>query len=172
MGYTIKIGEAAVDWNEDFVRITVDLVSLPHAPAYGEPTDHENQRWPSYSSWSESMAALGLADLMDSEVEVDEETCLCPLMPNHPGAAPITKAHAKYIRAAIDRYKAKHPDHIAAIKPLKPGAKPAVAGTDIYAGDQYIEDPRYDSHLMRGEWLVFWVEWAVENCKHPVLVNT
>lgn len=41
----------------------------------------------------------------------------------------------------------------------------------MYREEDYDQDPKYDQHLCRGTWLVFWLKWAVENCKQPVFVN-
>ena len=44
MGYTLKIGEATIRWASDSVGIDVPIVHLETAPAFGEPTDRENQQ--------------------------------------------------------------------------------------------------------------------------------
>ena len=51
MGYTIAIGELeTVTESDGYKHKYVKTVTLDNAPAYGEPTDHMNERWPSYSS--------------------------------------------------------------------------------------------------------------------------
>ena len=64
MGYNLAIGEAEVDWSEDMVRIDAVTVKLDEAPAFGEPTDHTNTRWPSYTSWSNFCKAMDITDIM------------------------------------------------------------------------------------------------------------
>lgn len=178
MGYTLRIGEARMDYDEDRVEIDCDLVTLPEAPAHGDPTDHQNQRWPSYSGWAESMEHLGLMDVMFNrqnggagEIEY-KGTFLSPLLECHPGAKPITQLHLEYIAEKIDDYKRRHPDHVARYRPPKAGAQPMIPGSDMYREEDLDTDPRNDPWLCRGEWLLFWVRWAVENCKHPVFVNS
>ncbi len=170
MGYTLKIGEAKIVWDVDFVNIDCDLVSMPDAPAFGEITDFENQRHPSYTAWADSMRSLGLYELMNEYVEYDGGY-LCPLIGRHPGASPITQNHVNYVVQKIAEYKAKNPDHIAQYPPLKDDAKPFIEGSGLYSDDQYVDDPRFDGSLCRGEWLLYWMKWAVENCEKPVLVN-
>lgn len=174
MGYTLKIGEAVLDWSVEGVGVDCESVTLPEAPACGDPTDHTNERWPSYSVWANAMRTLGLMDVMFSErnkgkghFEWNGETRY-PLLDRHPGVAPITKEHVEYVAAALDRYKSQHPDHIAQYPPLKPGVQPSMINSE----EDFVDDPRFDSALVRGEWLLWWLRWAVENCKRPVFVNT
>lgn len=53
MGYNLTIGEAVLSWDEDYVCVDAQDVTLPNAPAFGDPTDHTNSRWPSYSVWAD-----------------------------------------------------------------------------------------------------------------------
>ena len=98
-------------------------------------------------------------------------TTYYPLMPSHPGESPVTQAHVAEVAERLEAYKAKHPDHIAQYPPLKPDAKPLAEGTKFYGDEQYVDDPKYDDALVRGEWLLYWLKWAVENCERPVFVN-
>lgn len=176
MGYNLSIGEAILDWSEDVVRIDCAGVTLPDAPAFGEPTDHTNQRWPSYSAWADFCDTLGIRDLMFNvrnggagsffwEGEHHE-----PLITEHPGAAPITSAHLAFVEAALAKYRQQYPDHIAQYPPPKPDAKPVMGS--CYRQEDLVDDPRFDPTLCRAEWLVFWLRWALANCKQPVFVNS
>lgn len=176
MGYTLKIGEAKISYDDDGVRITCDLVRRNDAPAFGEVTDYENQRWPSYTAWGEAMRALGLKEVMFHDRHAEEYgfewegNYYGPLIQSHPGAAPITQGHVDCVRAKIDAYKLLHPGHFAAFPPPREGAKPLAPG--FYRDEDYVDDPRYDTNLVRGEWLLYWLEWAVKNCAQPVFVNS
>lgn len=177
MGYSLSIGEAVIDWSSDMVRIGVDRQRHDDAPAFGEPTDHTNSRWPSYSSWANFCEAVGITKPMLNsrnggvdEFQVGDEWVYC-LMPTHPGCAPITSTHLKLIEDAVAAYKKRHPDHIAKYPPPKPGAKP-ILGHDLYRDEDLVQDERYDGNLCRAEWLLYWMRWAVENCEKPVFVNT
>jgi hypothetical protein len=178
MGYTLKIGQASVNFNEDFVRINCAPLRFDNAPAFGDPTDYTNERWPSYSAWADAMEILGLTDVMFCERNNGvgffnrNGADRYPLIQEHPGAAPITIEHVEEVEERLAAYKAKHPDHIAQYRPLKPGAQPLVPDSDMYADDAYIDDPRYDGTLCRGEWLAWWLRWAIENCSQPVFVNS
>ena len=174
MGYNLSIGEAKISWSEDCVSIDCDEVKLDYAPAYGDPTDFTNQRWPSYTTWHNVMSNLDLMDVMYSEgnhgasdFEWQGKTYY-PLLANHPGAAPITKAHVEVVEMKLDNYKRKFPNHIAQYPPLKDG----VVKTWVNTEEDYVKDARYDGNLCRGEWLLFWLKWAIENCKYPVFVNS
>lgn len=179
MGYTLIIGQAVIDYDQDEGTAQVDAeeVRLEHAPAFGEPTDNTNERWPSYSSWADSMRALGLVDVMFNKrnggrgIFESEGKPYLPLMQSHPGETAICKAHVDYVRSAIEKYKAAHSTHRAEYPPPKPGAVPRWGTSGIYLEEDYDESPEYDSALCRGEWLLFWLEWAIENCSMPVFVN-
>ncbi len=174
MGYTLKIGEAKIDYSEDGVSIECDSVRLPDAPAYGESTDHTSERWPSYGAWHDAMTKLGLNDLMFTTRESDgfewNGEDRCALINRHPGAMPITKEHVECLAARLDLYRKANPTHIAQFPPLKPGVAPHPRGFNF--PEDYETDPKYDSSLCRGEWLLWWCRWAVENCKRPVFVNS
>lgn len=178
MGYNLRIGQAILEYDEDRVAVDCEEVTLENAPAHGEPTDGTNARWPSYSAWADSMRALGMMDVMfnmrnggaGSFTRNEKERS--PLLEQHPGATPVTIEHAEEVEEKLSAYKAMHPDHIAQYPPLKPNAKPVVEGSTFYRQEDYVDDPRYDGNLVRGEWLAFWLRWAVENCSMPVFVNS
>ena len=175
MGYSLTIGNAVLDYDEDQVRVGAEIVRLDNAPAFGEPTDFESQRWPSYSSWAEFCRELGITDAMfgtrdkgKGELEYNGKY-VSPLLECHPGATPITVTHVEFIEERLREYKEKHPTHIAQYAPLKPG----VEDKGFFQPEEdYVDDPIYDGTLCRGEWLVFWLRWAIENCEKPVFVNT
>lgn len=171
MGFSFSIGEAGIEWSDDCVRIVVAKRERhDSAPAFGEPTDFTNERWPSYTAWASTCEALGIKDVMSDEVEFDGGY-LAPLIPEHPGAAPLTAGHLKYLTQKVEAYKVANPTHIAQYPPPKAGAQPLFEGGNIYREEDYDEDPKYDAVLCRAEWLLYWVKWAVENCQQPVFVN-
>lgn len=97
MGYTIKIGNAKPqplnpEYEQLNTRYSVELVSLPEAPAFGEPTDYENQRWPSYIAWAETAEEACLKELLI-------ETWCKP----HPGCVRLQAEHLELIRGALKR---------------------------------------------------------------------
>ena len=157
MGYSISIGNLIIETDEDeegYEHYSAELVRHDEAPAYGEPTDFENQRWPSYGSWFDSMKTLGLVDLIFNVrnkgagfITVDGVD-YPPLLESHPGYMEIKKQHLEYLEDKLNKYRLLNLN--------------AVAGF----GDNQ------DGALARGEWLLYWVKWAVENCEKPTLVNT
>ena len=164
MGYTLIIGQANISIDEDQVSSTASIVSLDYAPAYGEPTDYSNERWPSYVAWGDTMRELGLYDVMFDGVESGRKA----LISEHPGICLITKDHVEIVEAKIAAYKILHPTHFAKY-PLLKSDGPLIL---FQASDNYVYDPRYDGNLCRGEWLAFWLRWAFENCSKPVFVNS
>ena len=173
MGYTLTIGNAEVDWNTESVRVYAPIVRQDDAPAYGEPTDHENQRWPSYRVWNDSINKLGIYELMfgdddSGEVQIGDDY-FPALMPSHPGAAPVVPEVVAEVERALNEYKLRNPGHIAQYAPLKDSVE-EVPGK-WYREEDYVDDPRYDDALCRGEWLLYWLKWAIANCERPVFCN-
>jgi hypothetical protein len=143
MGYSIRIGEAVVEYdNGEYPIVTIGAKTLRHEdrPTFDEPTDKESQRWPSYSSWHQSMEWAGLKDMMFE----DEDA----LLGSHPGAVPITSKHRDLVNKA---YEAK----------VALGIIPSYENTE---GDS--------SLMVRLEWLHYWVNFAVDNLEQPVFCNT
>lgn len=159
MGYTIIIGERVPGRGQR--RPTAASVELPDAPAFGEPTDRTNERWPSYSGWADFLQAVGLTYLSPRTSNFAVDPSCPPLMVDHPGVMPVKRIHLERVEAAYAAYRAKlGPD-------VKPGwgHGPDDSDTDGPA-------PGYDGHLARLEWLRFWLRWALENCKKPVCANS
>lgn len=148
MGYTLRIGELKTvvndgDGLESTISNTCDLVHLDNAPAFGEPTDYENQRWPSYSSWSDAMQICGLYEFMFDRHE--------GLLRNHPGCFPLVKEHKEVLDKAYKDFYLKHPNSKANFED---------------------ENNNINGAAVRLEWLKFWFDWAFENCKVPVFYNS
>lgn len=122
------------------------------------------------------MEKLGLMNLMFSPrnggagyAEWKDEH-LTPLLNRHPGVTNITAGHVAYCAAKLNAYKTKHPTHRAEYPPPKPGAEPIMG--NFYREADLVQDPEFDGYLCRGEWLLYWLRWAVENCECPVFVNS
>ncbi len=101
MGYTLKIGEATTEWDEDYMEINVRDEKFKDAPADGVPTDHTNKRWPSYAGWEDFCDAVNLRDLFYNEDE--------GLIAEHPGVKPLTMKHYHAIDEAYNTYAATVP---------------------------------------------------------------
>ena len=142
MGYTIDIGQAVLEHDEEAVWIDVEPKRLEEAPAFGEPTDYTNSRWPSYTAWSRFCSATDLNELF--YVEYDG------LFSSHPGVKLLTKEHKQVIDEAYEKYKKKHPEAV--------------------PGDWKETDA--EGWFGRLTWLKFWVDWALENCTVPVIRNS
>ena len=149
MGYTITIGDLEIGKSpEDAMEcsgITLDAKGVRHddAPAFGEPTDYTNSRWPSYSVWSDFMMATGLYDLFFTERG--------HLIGGHPGVRLITKPMVDRVGKALSNWRANHPEASAQL------------------GDEVSEA---DAWLCRLIWLDYWLRWSLENCDTPVIANS
>lgn len=100
MGYNITLGELKIvhdarPGEEVWVRATAQEVRLEEAPADGSPTDHTNERWPSYTGWGEFCDDTGLHDLFYGDNG---------LMAEHPGCVVLTSEHLAAFEA-VDRSK-------------------------------------------------------------------
>jgi len=146
MGYTLKIGEAIIDFDLEFNTVSVNVkdVKLDNAPAFGEPTDYENERWPSYIAWGEFMRNSNTEFIFKNEED--------GLLREHPGVFPIKVEHQIEINNAYHVFKAKYPN-----------AKAEFSGENT---------PTEDGVLCRLEWLKFWIDWTMENCENPVFYNS
>lgn len=148
MGYTLTIGEAKiVSYEEDGLEaschISVDSVRHDDAPAFNEPTDYTNQRWPSYSSWHDFCEYAGIFDVFYYETG--------HFRGGHPGAFPINKEFKEAIDTAYNRLKMQ-------AKTLDPDA-------DIF-------ETKLGGAWARIQWVKYWTDWALENCTTPVLANS
>lgn len=155
MGYTLTIGQAYMDFDKEYsdLRIKAEYVTLPNAPAFNEPTDYSNERWPSYTSWASAMRNMGLSHLMDKS----NDNCL---IPSHPGYKVLNADIKSEIDKAYEDFYLKYPN-------CKPGYSPLATDFD--------EDPNWpeeNSTAVRLEWLKFWVDWALDNCEIPIFHNS
>lgn len=179
MGYNLGIGEAVTETDEDGdVIVWCEPVRKDDAPAFGDPTDYTNERWPSYSAWHDCMKKLGMMDVMFNQRNGGagqfkrNGNIRMPLLQEHPGSTVITVEHVEEVEELLAKYKATNSGHLAKYPPPLPGARPMFPGSDLYSDDQLTKDPIYDASLCRGEWLAYWLRWAIENCKQPVFVNS
>ena len=173
MGYTLMIGEFAVEIDHE-ERYAHETVVAVNGAAIGAPLDstgnntHLNQTWPGYCGWSDAMKSLGLFDVFYG-VDGDKNVYWVgasgeshqPVLSSHPGVVALT------------------PDHLAAFKAAAEAWTPERAVT--HRGS-YMRETRWtttpataDEHKwnkVRVDWLVWWTEWALTNCKYPSFSNS
>jgi hypothetical protein len=159
MGYNLTIGELKTDiyYDELYSRINnrAEVKRNDDAPAYGEPTDFTNMRWPSYTSWHNAMRFVGLEDLM-----YNKET---GLILNHPGCTVLVPEHKEIIDEAYKNFYEKYPN-------AKAGYSPKINEKEgIFDDPDWPEENNYATRL---EWLRYWVDWALVNCTIPVFHNS
>lgn len=143
MGYSITIGELLIETRpEDAMECSGLWFSAKgerhdNAPAFGEPTDFTNERWPSYSAWHNFTKHCGLYDLF---------FCEGHLIGGHPGVRLLTTEILEAIEASRTGLESTTPAPVASL--------------DL------------DSNYCRLLWLEYWVRWALQNCKTPVIANS
>lgn len=148
MGYTITIGQLEIEKSPDdgldcsCIGFGAAGASHENAPAFDEPTDRENQRWPSYSSWALFMKEAGLYDVFFYE---DGH-----LVGGHPGVRLVTSEMKARVDKAMLDFVGAHP-----------GLEARFVVTDVNGGT-----------LCRLIWLKYWIDWAIENCETPVIANS
>ena len=158
MGYTLKIGELRTEIEycglESYINNDVESVYDENSPAFGEPTDHTNERWPSYTSWGNAMRFISLDNFM-----FNKET---GLIRSHPDCVPLVKEHKEIIDKAYKDFYEKYPN-------CKAGYSPKInEGKGVFEDKEHPEENNYATRL---EWLKYWVDWALENCEKPVFYN-
>lgn len=159
MSYDIYIGEATLDLGYvevgDEPTVSVIEAHCSDAPTFAgdDMTGDGNSRHPSYTGWDDFVRDVGLHDLFFDKNR--------GLMREHPGTFLLGDIHAQEIKEALDEYRERH--------------RGAVAGftrnmTNWHSGAP--EDrPGVNPQLARLEWLAYWVQWAVDNCRFPVIHN-
>jgi hypothetical protein len=148
MGYTITIGQLSIEKNPDdgldcsCVRFDAEGARHDDAPAFGEPTDYTNSRWPSYGVWADFMRATGLYDVFFYDSG--------HLIGGHPGVRLITPDLALKVSHALVEYRQANPS-----------AEPILRDVDDAS-----------AWLCRLIWLDYWIAWAIKNCETPVIANS
>ncbi len=160
MGYSLTIGELEVDKNHedgiDCSCISFGAKGEKHdnAPAFNEPTDFTNQRWPSYGVWSDCLRDAGMYDLF-----------FCDgghLIGGHPGVRLLTKEFYEEFTKRKIAFEAKYP-HVEATY----GERDT---KDIFHED--LSNPKCNNVYCRIVWMDYWINWAIENCETPVFANS
>lgn len=148
MGYTITIGQLEISKSPEdgldcsCINFGAEGAHNDNAPAFGEPTDFTNSRWPSYSAWAEFLRNAGLYDVFYYESG--------HLIGGHPGVRLVTSEMKARVDASMLAFKQTHPQIEAAFYYTQP-----LGGT-----------------LCRLTWLQYWITWALENCETPVIANS
>ena len=98
MGYTIEIGQAVVSDINGYYSVDVRPEKHPNAPAFGEPTDRTNARWPSYTAWAQFILEAGLPQDLIGE--------------DHPGNRVITEELYQTVKHSLDTVDFKNPHNL------------------------------------------------------------
>lgn len=171
MGYTLTIGEATLHFvpEDQYLRIEAQRATQPGAPNHDRFTGNGNSRSPSYTGWKEFCEEAGISELFygggwDREARGYRECSenyhrSTPLLAEHPGSQPLCDGDLKEVRAArMHREKNNG------------GREPGFWDYDKETHQDIPNDK--DSTLARLLWLEFWIAWALENCRIPILQNT
>lgn len=151
MGYWFYIGEAevSVDMEEREADMRVKEIELPESHKNSND-DHSNSIGPSYSTWADFCRQTGLLavfyagshpDYPKEWIRPDGESGY-GIITSHPGIVALTQNHLKEFQSAQKRY----------------GGTPGDRSDDDYTGK-------------RLDYLVWWTDWALNNCKYPSFYN-
>ena len=174
MGYSFTVGEKVK--NDNFDDIIKDAIADGYseedcetrlytaksetsddAPAYDEPTDHMNQRWPSYTSWA---AFLYTSNLNDLFLEGNDN-----LIGEHPGYIDITPELYKEIQWKYTRFKMQNK-----------GSIPSFEDEDFEKYDKILYYKDYEipvNHtLARFDWLMYWLDYSMNKYDEVIMSNT
>lgn len=108
MGYSITIGELEVikqpddGIESDCLSFSAKHVRHDGAPAFGDPTDYTNSRWPAYGVWEDALRQFKLADTFYTDRG--------NLIGGHPGVRLVTKDLADTVSMALSLYRLNHPE--------------------------------------------------------------
>ncbi len=158
MGYSIVIGELEVEKHEDdgvdtsCISFTARGEHHKEAPAFGEPTDYGNSRWPSYGVWRNVLSDAGMEDLF---------FCDGHLIGGHPGIRLITKDLYKEFSKRKQKFERLHP-----------GVRATYGNVENPLIDRDQDNPSCNSTYCRIVWLDYWMDWALKNCETPVIANS
>lgn len=159
MGYNLYIGEfdVNIDYDDRYVCATVKSISSEEGVELGAPLNssdfHSNFCWPSYTAWSNFCREVGLTRVFFGGAcrGLSEETPLFVgasgqehrgLIIQHPGAVALHPDHRHAFYEARQRYRTRPTDK----------------------QDEYVN--------RRLDWLVWWTDWALKNCKYPTFGNS
>lgn len=170
------IGEAKIDWwageslDESTVRIGCEGTEDANAPdlGHGDVAGKSNDRSPSYTAWADFCERSGLKDVFyeeDFQRSQVRGKKAYEMRGGHPGAVPLTQYHLQRVRDAKRKWLKAHP-----------GAKcPSSTPCSLTAEEKKagkLCTCEVDWTLGRLDWLEFWMEWALKNCKKPIVFNS
>lgn len=159
MSYSIFIGEAEVESDTDdefYCRWSVKNNEHKDAPSFkgDEFTGKTNGRHSGYSQWGKFCKKVGLYDFFFNEDK--------GLMRNHPGCFHLEKQHLDTLKSCLDSLEI--------IDDRPPGLD------ERYIKDECADIPEGEEktsyNKVRLIWLIWWVDWALNNCKHPAISNS
>ena len=109
MGYSLTIGQAEINYSHDpddmICNVCVRDEYDKNSPAFGDPTDYTNARWPSYTAWTNFTEWAGLYNMF---YEGD-----FGLLNKHPGCLPLTIDHKRQIDESYERIQTEFPNLVA-----------------------------------------------------------
>jgi hypothetical protein len=157
MGYSIYIGNAVVETDEEELEAWYDVEHIeqedapywpnqgeqedaPYWPNQGDISGKTNGRHPSYSVMSEWAKETGLSELFFEKYD--------GLLTKHPGCSRITPEIHQKVKKARELWEQVYPN--------------SKAG---WCGGK-------DPILARLLWFEWWIKWALENCERPAISNS
>ncbi len=136
-----------ISFSEESVKIDCDVIAHKNVTFCSGLIDCANKRQRSYTFWSDAMEILGLMNVMyDSENGGSDYTRL--------------NGHERYPLMTYPEGAApitiEHVEEVERCLAVYKAKRPHSC----------------DPVLRHGEWLAYWLRWAIENCERPVFVNS
>ena len=152
MGIWIEIGNAELEYNQadSHVAVAVNNVTCDDAPDF---TDKSNVFEMSYASFDNFVKKAGIHSYMTGRLDTDNSFDESGrgdfgIVENHPGEVTIAQRDVDFWHRKVKAYRDMNPN-------LK---------AEYYKS----WESAVLAHMM---WFEFWVQWAVENCERPAIVN-
>jgi len=163
MGYTVAIGdlkhhEPEYDEDRHEFLYTTGAVYTTHVDAPNEAyLGRCNTRSPTYSVWSEVCNDLGLKGLLNNSPTSSKGF-------NAKEVIMIDEEFVKEFTILAELFRKNNPT----IVPKYTDDTPDTTDTT----DEEMKYMVLCGSMVRLVWLEFWIDWAVKNCKTPVMVTT
>lgn len=168
MGYSIVIGEAAIEYSNEYgdsyAYITAEGQKVNNAPCFGfsDISGKSNERSPGYGQMSDWCRNVGLYGLFFDKDD--------GILRHHPGCVPLEKRHLDVVIEAREKWYREHNDCVSKL-PYSYKEPSNYKDMTWSEREKYEEEQDFDWMYARLIWYEWWFRWALKNCKKPAIYN-
>lgn len=159
MGYNLYIGEFEGTLYPEDRSASLGVEAANGGPQTSAPwEDTGNEICPSYTAWAQFAKRHGLTAVFFNGgrgQEWDEDYGNYGLLASHPGASAIGEEELRRFREALKSH----------------GTHEDVEHWRL-SWEEQNKIPMEYWDFLRLRWLVYWTEWALENCEYPTFANS